>query len=103
MNCFNQGSCNSCSSSNCGWQTGNCGWQSGSCGCSQSCGFGNRCGCGGCPRPNPIVMPTQVCVNRRVTPQEQPVIVPVERRTINQCCYYPRFYPVFQNSFYTQY
>ena len=48
-------------------------------------------------------MPSQVCINRRMIPQEQPIIVPVERRTINQCCYYPRYYPVYQNTFYTQY
>ena len=70
----------------------------------QQIGRGN-CGCGpfGCPVANPIVMPSQVCVSRRMIPQEQPIIVPVERRTINQCCYYPRYYPVYQNTFYTQY
>lgn len=66
---------------------------------------GGWCSCGpaGCPVPNPIVMPSQICINRRMIPQEQPVIVPIERRTINQCCYYPRYYPVYQNTFYTQY
>lgn len=81
-------------------RTSQCSCQMG-CGCQS--GWQNSSSCCGCPRPRPIVMPTQVCVQRRVTPQEQPVILPIERRTVNQCCYYPRVYPVYQNTFYTQF
>lgn len=107
MNCYNQ-ACQ-CQQGGCIQPT--CGCRSTGCSCGMGgsaaaynaggCGCG--CGTGGCPRPQPVVMPTQVCVQRRVTPQEQPVIVPIERRTINQCCYYPRYYPVYQNSYYTQF
>ncbi|MFQ9922508.1 MAG: hypothetical protein ACLRVU_03280 [Beduini sp.] len=107
MNCFNQGC--QCQSGGCGQPT--CGCRP-TCSCGMGgafnaggCGCGSSCGCGpcGCPRPQPVVMPTQVCVQRRMVPQEQPVIVPIERRTINQCCYFPRFYPVVQNTSYTQF
>ncbi len=108
MNCFNQGC--QCQQGNL-WQQGGC-MPSGcqcrqncSCGMSGSSFSGNSCGCGpcGCPRPQPIVMPSQVCVQRRMVPQEQPVIMPIERRTVNQCCYFPRFYPVVQNTSVTQF
>ncbi len=71
------------------------------CGCTpcNPCNPCNAC----CPKAQPIVMPTQLQVSKRVTAQEQPVIVPIERRTINQCMYYPRYYPVVQNTFYNQF
>lgn len=108
MNCYNQ-TCQcqqgGCIRPTCGCRNTGCSCGMGGAAAYNACGCGGAGGCGacGCPRPQPVVMPTQVCVQRKVTPQEQPVIVPIERRTINQCCYYPRYYPVYQNSYYTQF
>lgn len=102
MNCSNLGfnnQWNSCSMNNCSQNRMGCGCGLG-CACNpcQPCNPCNGC----CPKAQPIVMPTQVQISRRVTPQEQPIIVPIERRNINHCMYIPRFYPVVQNTFFNQ-
>lgn len=106
MNCSNWGFNNQCNS---GFPMGGCSsCNNSSCGCDCNIGCGcnpcqpcNPCN-GRCPRPQPVVLPTQVQISKRASVQEQPVIVPIERRNINQCMYVPRFYPVVQNTFFNQ-
>jgi len=49
------------------------------------------CGC----QPSPIVMPTRVMARQAFSFVEQPVIIPVECRTINRTVLVPRFYPTY--------
>ena len=51
----------------------------------------NGCGC----QPTPIVMPTRVMARQAFSFVEQPVIIPVECRTINRTVLVPRFYPTY--------
>ena len=46
----------------------------------------------------PIVMPTQVLTRQRVSFMEQPIICPVECRTINRVILVPRYYRAYSNS-----
>lgn len=68
----------------------------------QGCGLGN----GGCQTMNnqgmnmvmPIVMPTQVVARQAFSFVEQPVIMPIECRTINRAVMVPRFYPSYTHT-----
>lgn len=55
----------------------------------------------GCPRPQPLVAPKKVCITNQITPVPQPVICPIECRRVNQCMYYPVFYPQYEQTFMT--
>ena len=50
----------------------------------------------------PLVAPRRVCVQNSFTPVEQPVICPIECRQVNHPVMYPRFYPVYEHTFYSQ-
>lgn len=70
------------------------------CGCQQNWqtmnweGMGHSSGCG-CNQTQAIVMPTQVVARQAFSFVEQPVIVPIECRTINRTVLVPRFYPTY--------
>lgn len=49
-------------------------------------------------QPQAIVMPTQVWTRQRVSFVEQPIICPVECRTVNRIILVPRYYRAFSNS-----
>lgn len=46
----------------------------------------------------PIVMPTQVVTRQRVSFCEQPIICPVECRTVNRVILVPRYYRAYMNT-----
>lgn len=99
---------NSCDSHSC--QTNRCcsnRWtmNSGCSNCSNGCGCGrcNSCmnSCNPCC-PRPIVAPKRVCTTCRNQYVEQPVICPIECRRVNNIVYYPRYYPRYEETCYTQ-
>ena len=49
-----------------------------------------------CCQVQPMVMPTQIVTRRQISFLEQPVIYPVEYRTVNQVVLIPRCYRVYQ-------
>lgn len=49
-------------------------------------------------QPQPIIMPTQVWTRQRVACVEQPIIFPIECRTVNRVILVPRVYRAFSNS-----
>ena len=49
-----------------------------------------------CCQMQPIVMPTQVITRRQVSFCEQPIIYPIEYRTLNQVILVPRYYRAYQ-------
>lgn len=57
----------------------------------------NGIGCG-CNKVAPIVAPKRVCVCNTNQYVEQPVICPVEYRRVNNLVYYPRYYPVYEQT-----
>lgn len=50
--------------------------------------------------PRPLVMPAQVVTRQTFSFVDQPVIVPVECRTINRPICVPRFCPTFTHTFF---
>lgn len=54
--------------------------------------------CSNACQPQPIVMPTQVLTRQRVSFVEQPIICPVECRTVNRVILVPRYYRAYSNS-----
>lgn len=58
----------------------------------------NHCACSCAFQPQPIIMPTQVITNKKVTCVEQPIIFPVECRTVNRVVLVPRYYRAIVNN-----
>ena len=50
-----------------------------------------------CSQVQPIVMPTQVITKQQYSFCEQPIIYPVECRTINRVIMVPRYYRTYVN------
>lgn len=50
----------------------------------------------------PIVAPKKVCTTFQNQYVEQPVICPIECRRVNNIVYYPRYYPQYEETYYTQ-
>ncbi len=80
--------CNRSCFQNCSQMMGNC-CQRYSCGSFQS-------------QVQPIVAPKKVCTTFQNQYVEQPVICPIECRRVNNIVYYPRYYPQYEETYYTQ-
>lgn len=85
-------------------------WQPTGQGCGCACNHNMQCGMPSqsmmCNMPQgnmpqgvmPIVMPTQVMARQAFNFVEQPVIMPIECRTINRAVMIPRVYPTYTHT-----
>lgn len=95
-NCENNNMSNACQQH---WQPTN----QTSCGCGCGFGHGTFTGCQNmmgnmAQGVMPIVMPTQVVARQAFSFVEQPVIMPIECRTINRAVMVPRVYPTYTHT-----
>lgn len=67
----------------------------GQCCCKSNCGYSQS-------GVQPIVAPKKVCTSFHNQYVEQPVICPIECRRVNNVIYYPRYYPQYEETYYTQ-